>query len=401
MRWNAAVGSAILVLLATTLSGCLVTNSGNESGCECYEYTQCETYCDATSCWEECFDQRECPNDCSQGSANECTHDGACAQGRICIRGDEGRRCRPDPGQRNGRGGICQSCESALDCADNSARCVALGQSAADGKICSPTCRAHANCPDGFECVKRDSDPGQCLPEPNGDGTRSCSGAPNLECTSAADCSDGEVCGENTCQPPEDAECSVDADCGSSEVCRDFECRPGDTECLSRTDCRSDEICKDGSCVSRTPDDQCIRSDECDGDARCVDGRCLTTCEDRDGCNPREYCRLGLCQPIECRRNTDCSAGNVCVEAQCRDACSADSDCDSGYVCNPNGFCERDESIECRSDAECARDETCMSGECRTPCRCSQDCSGDRVCDDATNVCASPDDTDNTAQCEE
>ncbi|MFB6350208.1 MAG: hypothetical protein ABEN55_08110, partial [Bradymonadaceae bacterium] len=346
--------------------------------------------CDPYTCTEECYPVETKPETCpAGGSGGQCRHDGDCSAEQVCV----DNTCRPDDQNQTGKAGVCQSCQTAYDCADASARCVALGDSVTDGKICSPTCRGNSDCADGLECIKRGDGPGQCLPEKNGDGNRTCTNLPNTECTSAGDCQDGETCVDNSCQPPADAECQKDADCDGSKVCKDFECRAPEKECIDRTDCRSDETCINSQCMSRNPSDGCTFNSECGDQAMCVDGRCLSRCEDREDCNPREYCRLGLCQPIECRRNADCASGEVCVEARCTDACASDGDCGDGYVCNANGYCEADDSVECRSNAECAQNEICSNGECQAACQCNQDCADGQVCDSETNTCRAPNQT--------
>lgn len=409
MRWKMIFGIAAVAAFALLETGCLVVEpTETEVDCSCYEVNDCKTFCGPTDCWQECEGTKTCPTNCEDtgqgpGAGSDCRTDGECGKGLVCI----DQQCRPRDTNQTGNGGICQTCETAYDCADSSARCVALGDSVADGKVCSPTCQSDTDCPSSFECVDvgDEGTPSQCLPTADSSGQRTCTTPPNGECTSSRDCGAGETCIANQCEPPEDAECSADGDCGDGEVCRDFSCEPEQqSECLTRKDCRSDEQCIDGKCESRNPSDGCILNKECnegnaegDTDAICVDGQCLSKCQDRGDCNAREYCRKtqgsddGICEPIECRTNPDCPAGQICVEARCEDACKTNSDCMSGYVCSDTGYCEPDPDVDCRSNAECARDEMCQQGSCVKPCDCNQQCPSGEVCNNETGLCSNPD----------
>jgi len=390
MRWKMQVALGALAAAVLVQAGCLVVEPEDEvRGCETFTYQKCETFCDPHNCWQECWEREVTRDDCSSpgrdAPGGSCQSDRDCAGGLVCLSGTCG-----------GHGGLCQTCETSLDCAGASARCVSLNEPGGDAKVCSRICEANRDCPADFQCVRSgDSSAGHCLPERNSNGTRSCDSIPNGECTSAGDCADGERCVRNECVPPENAECSGDEECSAGEVCRDFECVADDQpDCLSRSDCRSDEICIDGSCESRNPEGEgCVFNEECDEGALCVDGRCLSRCENRSDCNNREFCREGLCREVECRTNPDCPTGQICVEASCVDACDRASDCGDGFECSDNGFCEPDPDVECRSNAECARDEMCNDGQCVAPCTCNQQCPEGEVCNMEDGLCEDPSDT--------
>lgn len=372
------------------------TAGGSDSEC-CSTVRVCQTRCDSYHCWDDCELQTQCASDCR----TSCAGDLDCPEKEVCLDG----RCVDRDWTRTGTGGLCQTCETAYDCAEPDSRCIRLyfERTPAGGpKVCATDCEKDAHCPWDFECVDRDGTGRVCVPDREWGSTDRVCDPDDLprdkECFSARQCEAGESCVNNECVAP-NGQCTRSDDCPRGQECRNFQCKPADeAECVSRTDCRSDEICVDGQCTARNPDSQCTRNSECRGEAMCVDGECLARCSDRSDCNASsEICRQGLCQPIECRFNGDCGRGEVCVDAQCQTACLDEGDCPSGYRCSDSGgYCERDPDVECRSDAECLSGEACHQDTCSQICNCNQQCPGGQVCNqDATaasntGLCESP-----------
>ena len=75
---------------------------------------------------------------------------------------------------------------------------------------------------------------------------------PTPECTTNADCDEGEVCNEDgECEAAPAPECTSNGDCDEGEVCNeDGECEAAPTpECTSNGDCDEGEVCnEDGEC---------------------------------------------------------------------------------------------------------------------------------------------------------
>jgi hypothetical protein len=392
---NRFAGTIITVcLMAFGLgSGCLVTDAQPESGECCYEYEECQTYCDPYgNCERDCWFTESCPSTCESGGGADnngqnnqgdfCYSDAECSNEEVCV----DNLCeRPDT-TRRGTAGICQACETNSDCSNPDALCVQL-RNDGDGpaeRVCTSPCGD--GCPTGFECANIDGSQ-QCLPKPNASDVRTCSDAPDLECTTARDCAAGESCVNNKCEAPDTAECSADSDCASGEVCDRQECVPEGSvgECTTRSDCASGETCTDNTCVGGT--ESCVFNSECSQDGLCVNGSCFSACQDDSGCGNLEHCRQGVCRPTECNGTSDCAGDEMCISATCMPACSSTADCASGYLCTDHNYCDRDPNVECRSGAECSRDEICYKETCKTQCDCNQHCSSGEVCDLDSGTC--------------
>ncbi|MCH8028826.1 MAG: hypothetical protein IH874_02710 [Candidatus Dadabacteria bacterium] len=69
---------------------------------------------------------------------------------------------------------------------------------------------------------------------------------PLPECTTDADCAEGEVCEAGECVPA--PECIIDADCAEGEVCEVGTCIE-EPECTVDADCAEGEVCEAGACV--------------------------------------------------------------------------------------------------------------------------------------------------------
>lgn len=403
-------------LFALASSGCIIVDADEtdrpvpgpeEDGDDCCrEVRVCETVCDDYGCYDECSTETRCPDNCTQ----QCAGDLDCPKSSVCIDGV----CTGRNFDNTGTGGLCQTCETAYDCAEPDSRCVRLYfDRSPDGgpKVCATDCESAIDCPLGFECVDEPGTPEVCVPDEQlGSTDRVCPDdrPDGIECFSSRNCDAGESCIDNQCVAP-DGECTEDSDCGAGARCRNATCvDDSEPECLSRTDCRSDEICVDGTCTPRNPEGPCVENEDCASDAVCVDGSCLSRCENRTDCNDSsEICRQGLCQPIECRFNSDCGTGELCVDAQCRPRCSDDAGCADGYVCaQPGGYCERDPAVECRSDAECLAGEVCRGGTCTALCNCNQQCDDGEICNpdatdaESTGVCEDPDAEPEQPTCE-
>ncbi len=406
MKRQLAMALGMAAAALTFGQGCLIVsgNGPNEGECydDCYDYQQCETYCDPWECWEECWVETSCTVTCTESyvppASSQCIDDLDCAYGELCSSGtcvDEG-----EGGTSGGAAGLCQTCESTRDCFEEDARCIRLNfdQTARDGeKICSRTCDDNNDCPTGFECINVSQEvgvPAQCLPLQGDDNLRTCNNAAALDCTQANDCGIGESCVNNECVAPTNAECTATQACPSGQECILHKCKdPNESECTISSDCSGGELCIDGSCEAQAT--SCVRNSECGGGA-CVNGECVDSCTQSSDCGTYEICRkasgqtTGLCEQIECRRSADCSPGNVCVEARCEAACATNGDCSAGYTCTNSGFCEEDPDVQCRLTAECARDEICDDGECKSGCSCNQDCGTGELCDLDSNTCFVP-----------
>lgn len=365
---------------------CEVYSDPWETWEECWYETQCQQVCD-TECVDICERTEQLPptydNTCS--SDWDCDADELCAANGVCVRRQED----VNPGSS----GLCQSCETTYDCAEEGALCVQLNAGTrAKEKVCARDCTRDAQCPSTFECVQVSQEagaPSQCLPI-EASGVRSCTNDAELECVRARDCGTGQSCVNNLCTSPPMSQCDARNPCATAgEVCRNFKCVAEATpECTDRQDCASNEVCLDGACEAQTT--TCVFNNECDGDGKCVDGTCAASCSGEVGCGQDERCIEGLCEAVECRRSSDCDAGDLCVDAICEQACSVDGDCGDGFLCQNARYCIPDPGVTCRVNSECGRDEVCVQGDCQTPCSCNQQCATGESCNLDTGSCQVP-----------
>ncbi len=80
--------------------------------------------------------------------------------------------------------------------------------------------------------------------------TVGCPTTPTPECTTDADCAEGQVCDDGVCTAAPEPECTTDADCAEGEVCDDGVCTAApEPECETDADCAEGEECDDGVCV--------------------------------------------------------------------------------------------------------------------------------------------------------
>ncbi len=136
-----------------------------------------------------------------------------------------------------------------------------------------------------------------------------------------------------------------------------------------------------------------------DGDAmrdvpRPVDCTSDTTCDDRDPCNGRERCELGVCVSPgtpECDDGVPCTADGcedgVCVYAPMTSLCALGDTCDPVLGCSGR---ECDDASDCDDGMLCNGRESCEAGQCQTlaPPMCDDGvaCTADR-CDETAGGC--------------
>lgn len=219
-----------------------------------------------------------------------------------------------------------------------------------------PDCTTRADCAEGQRC---DSS-GRCTSEP-------------LACQASSECDYGDYCVANACA---DATCTQDSDC-TEAVCFNGLCRAG---------CIDDESCSDGQ--------------TCDPLTRiCTSSGCTTgTCAQFQSCEAQDS------GPSQCEYNGDCNNDAVCAayaqqvgdgndyicsvaQQRCvvKPECGSDNDCVNGEICEPRTsdnrrVCRRG----CRENTDCGSGEVCaieQGSVCIDGCDNSDDCTGEnQVC---------------------
>ncbi|MGM0576496.1 MAG: S1 family peptidase [Myxococcota bacterium] len=225
-----------------------------------------------------------------------------------------------------------------------SGRCV-------DG-VCSRNCSEAAPCPDGFVCGAED---GLCAPLPVGDdcaGDADCGGGQCSDegyctraCTALLDCPVGYGCADEggVCERlPVGGGCTVDADCAPG-ACFDGYCTRG---CGDHAPCPDAYGCEPQSqlCLLDPMGAACEVAGDCES-GLCADGRCTRACDEETPCDNGWTCDAGRCALIPvfegCAEHAECGGG-ACIEGDCTRMCHDGAPCPEGWVCSPgSGLCEQ------------------------------------------------------------
>ncbi|NIN69009.1 MAG: hypothetical protein GTO63_30850 [Anaerolineae bacterium] len=279
---------------------------------------------------------------------------------------------------------------------EESPRGVPLGQDQVCSDSSPPACRGQ---PVGTQI---DDQPCKiCAADPGGGGpVVHCHIAPceEPECTSDADCDDGDACtGDETCV---DGTCQAGTppDCNDDNACTDDSCDPASgcvntpntNPCDDGDACTENDVCSGGECAGTDKDcsaldDQCVVG-VCDP----ASGTCVpdnlpagTSCSDGDECTEPDECDgAGACvpgpdvcgEPPECETDADCTNNDVCdgietcVSGVCVDG--QPLDCDDADVCtedscDPTDGCDNTPIAGCCIvDAECDDSDVCTDDAC-------------------------------------
>jgi hypothetical protein len=304
-----------------------------------------------------CADTNVCTNDtCTPGVG--CTYVNntlPCSDGVACTLSDTcgGGVCVGTPNN-----GLCP--DDANPCTTNT--CTAAGCSYPPNTL---------PCNDGVFCTLPDT----C------NGAGSCVGTP-----SAARCSDGNGCTDDTCSPGNPSAnangciyqnnvltCDDAVACTLGDTCGGGSCAgtPTNGQCNDSNDCTTD-LCTGGVGCSHAP---LANGAPCTWDANvCHKSTCQgSVCNSP---NPGVSCRAGSCadgSPAMAIAPAACTAGGVCPAVQtascggqpcnathtaCQGACALDTDCPSGFFCAAGGAC----AAKLPAGGACARLAMCGAG---------------------------------------
>lgn len=370
-----------------------------------------------------------------------CDRTSDCGTGLACLEGTcQAVSCRTNldcPADatcfaENGEQGRCsaQECRTSNDCEDQretpycvGGRCVAdappeceARDQCGDGETCTDqecvavesgvACVADTDCGNPEVCDPNRGEAGECTaPCTRHDdcneleGRHACDSASGLcisvECLSAADCNDGEVCTPDfTC----DFERFPCGDLTCDDTRRPFVTEPLDdmcrcVECLSDNNCTAsaDDICvTDTDCLC-TDSNRCLSCGFPAGDvSECPEERpllregCCVVCLSDVDCQTfglGSICQAGECVACDCLAGCECTGEAECVDqgdgtgrcqlplGQLGDSCAAQSECDAFLACN-------------YSSGECVQQGSgsfCGTG-CPDPMRCASVSGGGGFC---------------------
>ncbi len=203
-----------------------------------------------------------------------------------------------------------------------------------------------------------------------------------VACNDDADCSDGNVCTDDSC------------DLAGGFVCQ---YQNNTAPCSDGDFCTEGEICADGQCGGGTAIDCCTTATDCDDGNPCTDDTCdpsgpisicghtpnTAGCDDGDACTTPDTCSNGTCQSGP---PASCDDANPCTDDSCQ----------------PTGGCTNDRNTLCTpgcGDLTVGTGETCdppnlavdpvtSQSVCRLNCTACGDGNEDaeETCDDGNTV---------------
>lgn len=315
---------ATTLVLLVGLLGCSPVNS---TPCAGDDECPADQRCRRGACGPICLDDVECGDGqvCTAagvcGRRPECAKSEDCAVGFTCTQGecrcDGDAACAANQQCVDGRCEARAACTSDADCASRQEHCeVTQG-------VCLPACQAAQDCAPNLDarvalalytcdrgaCVRRCVTDVQCGVSGFICRNGMCQAA---DCTTAADCADGQLCTSATtgrCEPV--TLCATTGDCQRNFECRRYEtreCPPGfdcsQRVCVELPGCLADADCVEGVPPTRT--------------GYCEEGHCQpsSACLTRAQCNPGQTCVAGGCVPWTCRGHDECAPGK-CIDGAC------------------------------------------------------------------------------------
>ena len=379
---------------ATTAYGagyiCLVGSGDCVQG-TCHNNGDCNgKICDATHSCASCSGNSSCVTAYGtgyvcQGSTGKCVQ-GACATNAECA----------------GTGQICNASNQCVSCGTSDTACTAAY---ASGYICVGGDCVQGTCHNGGECMSSQqicsatshtcvdcTDDNSCQTSYNAADYLCITGSPNKcvqgTCRVNNDCSNGQICINNTC-----IHCTDNASCGSGKVCLTSGCTPGN--CIAASDCTTaGDVCTANNCSPCASDGECLATGTgyganylCVGTpGTCVPGNCRAK---GDCTSTNQICNTTSMFCQACGADGDCTSeyganhicvSGVCTAGNCKTTTGGADPCSGGQICGVTtpflcGACSTD--VQCQDAAAYGPGYYCQSGVCTAgQCRKSSDCSG-------------------------
>lgn len=217
-----------------------------------------------------------------------------------------------------------------------------------------PECSTNADCGDGNPCTTDTCSSGSCSRTNN-----------SASCDDGLFCNGDDTCSGGTCSSHDGDPCAGGPQC--ADTCNEAasSCEsPAGTPCDDGLFCNGEDSCSGGTCSSHdgnpcTGGPQC--EDTCDESADSCDSPAGTACEDGDACTTNDACDGG-----------GACAGATPVACDDGEACNGVETCDAELGCLPG------EPVECSDPGACLTNPRCEDGEC----------IADALCDPECEVCA-------------
>jgi hypothetical protein len=369
----------------TTGEHCAASLCGDATALVCDDGNPCTT--DACDPKTGCTTSDANGSKCSDGDG--CTTQDTCSGG-ICVGGpapncDDANVCTVDGCVNN----KCAHISSYLTCNDGDActtgeHCIGslcAGASAvvcSDGNPCtSDTCESGSGCKFPFDNAGMCTDNNACTVN-DACSSGACVG-------SAMDCSDGNLCTNDSCAGGScnhlnNAATCNDADlCTLGDVCSGGICAGFANTCNDAIPCTIDACDAATGACSHTPgpastcdDSQPCTDDSCVPSQGCVHTANSASCSDGNVCTTGEACKNSACQ------------GGTAVVCNDGNACTNDS-CDATIGCTTTN-----NSLPCNDGDPCTTGDVCQNGSCK-PTTASDCAPGILTYDRITNTLAKDD----------
>ena len=249
-----------------------------------------------------------------------------------------------------------------------------------------------------------------------------------IECTSDAECTDGNVCTTDTCVVGECMHVDNTLPCFDGLFCTATDTCVGGA-CIGSGDRCPGQLCNETMNICA----ECLINTDCDDGNVCTTGTCDFSSGVCSYTNNTEACNDGLfCTATDTCSGGACGgSGDRCPGQQCSEAinacvvCLVDIDCDDGNVCTTDSCVSftcvyTNNALPCNDGLFCTATDTCAGGTCvgggdRCPglqcdesfdacveCLDSSHCDDGNVCTDdvcfVSGICGYP---NNTVPCED
>ncbi|MCL4754790.1 MAG: hypothetical protein KJ015_31845, partial [Myxococcales bacterium] len=356
--------------------------SGSTTGCKAGTPVDCA---DGVSCTTDACD--EANDTCTHVNDNAACSDSLfCNGAETCAPGTSGANpttgCVPGtaPNCEDGLGCTADSCDEANDtCAHvpNNGLCQ-------DGLYCNGTeiCDVNQGCKPGTAISCPNTDGLACTVESCNEATDSCDTTPdNTKCTGGQLCLPPTGCVTQNCTT--DAQCSDGNLCNGVETCDTSvaggQCKPGNAvNCNDGVACTFDECNPGTGACSHTPfnafcsdGNLCNGVETCNVATGCVGGTPLT-------CNDNKSCTIDSCIDsvgcISTPNDTACQDSSTCNGAETCDPTAGNANATTGCVPSPGPLqCPNSDGIACTVES-CVEGVGCVSKPDDSLCGCRETC---------------------------
>jgi hypothetical protein len=243
-------------------------------------------------------------------------------------------------------------------------------------------CTTNADCVDGNVCTLDTCDTvtGLCVHPPNPDTNQTCGGAPSGLCDAQNTCAGiAAICAEHV--QPAGTVCNAAAGvCDVAEVCDGTSPNcpanvfaaagtacgsPSDTECDNPDTCNGAGACSPNNEAAGfacgTQGVECQNNDACDSSGACTDNGNAANGTACGSSADTECSNPDTCQAGACSPNNE-AAGFACGTQGVE--CQNNDACDSSGACTDNGNAANGTACGSSADTECSNPDTCQAGAC-------------------------------------